>query len=118
MATTQLIIHFERLLRINIEILFGVIFSRYSTVLKSYPCHYGRFSKLYLKTYFSTQRASLLTMPKIIMWRYSIFFGNLLYYKINDFLGLQRKLGSIITSKNSQTMLKRCYLYACFIGGR
>ena len=32
MATTQLIIHFERLLRINIEILFGVIFSRYSTV--------------------------------------------------------------------------------------
>ena len=32
MATTQLIIHFERLLRIKIEIPFGVIFSRYSSV--------------------------------------------------------------------------------------
>lgn len=86
MATTQLIIHFERLLRINIEIPLCIsLVATPRQSLKSYPCHYGRFSKLYLKTYFSTQRASLLTMSKIITWRYSLFVENLLYYKINDF---------------------------------
>ena len=39
MATTQLIIHFERLLRINIEIPFGIFLSRYPSVeLKEYIC--------------------------------------------------------------------------------
>ncbi len=70
-----------------------------------------------LKLTFPRNALACETVPESIVGRYSIFSGNLLYYKINDFLGLQRKFGSIITSKNSQTMLKRCYLYACFIGG-
>ncbi len=120
MATTQLIIHFERLLRIKIEIPLCIFFSRYSSVVfKEYICAFvGHYQSRILEVSFPSNVVACKTVPKIIMCRYSIFPGICFIIKLMIFLCLQRKLGSIITSKNSQTMLKGCYLYACFIGGR
>ena len=76
MATTQLIIHFERLLRINIEILFGVLFSRYSSVVfKEYICAFvGHYQSRILEVSFPSNVVACETVPESIVGRDSLLW--------------------------------------------
>lgn len=76
MATTQLLIHFERLLRINIEIPFGVIFSRYSSiVLKEYICTFMlHYQSCILEVSFPSNVVACETVPESIVGRYPLLW--------------------------------------------
>ena len=76
MATTQLLIHFERLLRINIEIPFGVLFSRYpSVVFKEYICAImGDSQSCILKLTFPRNALACKTVPESIVGRYPLLW--------------------------------------------
>ena len=76
MASTQLIIHFERLLRINIEILLGVFLSRYpSIVLKEYICAFvGHYQSRILEVSFPSNVVACETVPESIVGRYLLLW--------------------------------------------
>ena len=76
MATTQLIIHFERLLRINIEIPLYIFFSRYpSVVFKEYICAFvGHYQSRILEVSFPSNVVACETVPESIVGRYPLLW--------------------------------------------
>ena len=76
MATTQLIIHFERLLRINIKIPLCIFFSRYSSVvLKEYICAFvGHYQSRILEVSFPCDVVACKTVPESIVGRYPLLW--------------------------------------------
>ena len=76
MATTQLIIHFERLLRINIEIPLCIFFSRYSSVVfKEYICVFvGHYQSRILEVSFPSNVVACKTVPESIVGRYLLLW--------------------------------------------
>ena len=76
MATTQLLIHFERFLRINIEIPFGVIFSRYSSIVfKEYiRAFVGHYQSRILEVSFPSNVVACKTVPESIVGRYLLLW--------------------------------------------
>lgn len=76
MATTQLLIHFERLLRINIEIPFGIFLSRYpSVVFKEYiRAFVGHYQSRILEVSFPCNVVACETVPESIVRRDSLLW--------------------------------------------